>query len=670
MYAWFAAEHGNKGIGYAAARMLREKGFEELKACSPPLAHLTSHLMHFLYKIKSDHGKAHLSPGEVYHEEDKQNWGPEPQADELESLPFNIYGLRSTSKIHRSSARIPLNGVDLLGSKAKYPWAATDYLSKAISRIVESKIMGPSLIKYDKLFPKAPKAGTTEEDVIARAVLRGALLSLVVKGVGTDAVLASDRIVPLIKFPNFIAGESGSNKLRDVVKKVLKQMESLSERALSAMAAIVDTETENAFKEMGTILHDCVVKYTSPREAKRGDRYQRTGRSLQLGALPLDGVLPSGTPNIGMINFLLRESLQERKGLGAADEILGRILRGQHATRATTAQGYNPDHTNPSRHHNQQSLLLEKHLGQSPLTGPFGLSNLLVFFGTGQGWKTAGFLEYMGRTEQGIWSESVADVSRKFNSAMVRNMDQIMAAVLHYDNALQWGTANNHLLAQPTIPGQNGRRQTLEEKFRPYFQQNVLDVWTAFLGGMAGRDRRTWEGEKKSWKEALEMLDRLKISGIAGLTALQLVNSLALLGVVTMPDVTTLADWIWARPQLGAFRGLERLGFTLINTNATRFAFDLVYRHIATTMSKEDQDMIGFSTIFVEHLLCKVIRWDRRLKEDGCNQTLNSLLDMALEAKAKGMVPEIAFPCSWKVSNTVIEEALARHAYVSSTACA
>ncbi|KAJ3498673.1 hypothetical protein NMY22_g19584 [Coprinellus aureogranulatus] len=82
-------------------------------------------------------------------------------------------------------------------------------------------------------------------------------------------------------------------------------------------------------------------------------------------------------------------------------------------------------------------------------------------------------------------------------------------------------------------------------------------------------------------------------------------------------------------------------------------------------MSEEDRRSIGFSVIFVEHLLCKIVRWDRRLREDGCQYTLDSLMEKALEDEANGVVPDVPFPCDWKIVDSAIQDVLARNAHTS-----
>ncbi|KAJ3529721.1 hypothetical protein NMY22_g8884 [Coprinellus aureogranulatus] len=651
VFKWFMQEHLGQGIGDAAARILTSQGFAEFKSCSPSLAQLTGHIMHYLARVEFEHAhQQHREEGAgpvlLVSQSMAHIWGPMPKPEDWDSLPADLYGLKPVPK-GRSANRIPLDNPWFVGEVKRKAWKATERLGKAVSCVLANEVLGPTLVKYDVLYlkmgsagAKASKVAPKKEDAICRCITRGAVLSFLVEAVKSDAILASSRLISMLMQPNWIADKKSRGD-RVSARKVLNQIESLREGVVSALLAMVSEESMAKIEQMGGLIHKAVIDYTSPKELRRGAKYQQKGRSLSDGPFSLEATMPGGARTAMVIlNLLVRESVLERRGKDPADEILGRVLRGKHATRPTSGRGHNPDHTNPARHYNRQAQLLERHLGDSKLTGPAGLSNLCVFFGTGQGWKTESFLTYLEECGTGFWSESSDNVVSKFNNAMLRNLNQVLADMLEYENANQWGTANNHLLVQPTVPGQNGRKLTLDEKFEPYFDAKVVKAWTEFLDDMAGEDHRTWGGVKRSWREALDMVEKLQIAGIAGLTALQLVNSLALLGIVKMPDAEMLADWIWQRPGLGAFRG---------------------------NMSEEDKKAVGFSALFVEHLLCKVVRWDRRLKDDGANFTLGSRAQEILEDVQKGIEPAISFPCPMTIADSLVAELLARHTPIVDT---
>jgi hypothetical protein len=55
-----------------------------------------------------------------------------------------------------------------------------------------------------------------------------------------------------------------------------------------------------------------------------------------------------------------------------------------------------------------------------------------------------------------------------------------------------------------------------------------------------------------------------------------------------------------------------------------RCAFGCVYGHLERYLTDDDKQLLGFSTIFVEHVLCKVVRWNHRL---SCEMEPSSSLD-------------------------------------------
>ncbi|THV01822.1 hypothetical protein K435DRAFT_595095, partial [Dendrothele bispora CBS 962.96] len=98
----------------------------------------------------------------------------------------------------------------------------------------------------------------------------------------------------------------------------------------------------------------------------------------------------------------------------------------------------------------------------------------------------------------------------------------------------------------------------------------------------------------------------------SGLTRMQFANSLVLLNLCDMPTSDDMADIIWSNRGMGAFEGLQRLGFDVkpgCETEQVRQAFRAVYNFLDYHLSVKDKEDLGFSPIFVEHLLCKVTRW-------------------------------------------------------------
>ncbi|KAF6761441.1 hypothetical protein DFP72DRAFT_842366 [Ephemerocybe angulata] len=303
---------------------------------------------------------------------------------------------------------------------------------------------------------------------------------------------------------------------------------------------------------------------------------QKSRKSTGSPAIPPDFQRKSSWSPVGImgecevlvVNLIVWEPLfyqQDRHSWGI--ESLGRVLQGAHPTRTASTLG-NPDHFNPARAFNRMSHLDKGH-GQSHFS------------------STLQKMEVFGLSQ-------LDNIIKKFALVISRNIHAIREDFLQLDNVQQYGSANNLLLVQPTVVGQNGWKATLKEKFAPYFATNISNAWTDFMGLMANQDH-------KEWTEC---------------------------------------------PKLGAHLGLEQLGFAISNTNATWFAFGLIYHHLDTYMSDNDKQAIGFSGLFVEHILCKIVHWTRKLKSgSGINSwSLEDYAEGACKHLNDGKAEKFPFP--------------------------
>ncbi|KDR72713.1 hypothetical protein GALMADRAFT_42557, partial [Galerina marginata CBS 339.88] len=279
---------------------------------------------------------------------------------------------------------------------------------------------------------------------------------------------------------------------------------------------------------------------------------------------------------------------------------------------------------------------LQKHIPGHKLTTREGLSNLLSWMGTGQGFRTKDFLESIARPS-GFFASSLDEMEEMFQTVINKNakllidkgfpLDKSGSGIegyIDYDDMRVWGTANNFLSATPTLRG--GQKQTVREKFEPYWAVEVQDAWVEFLGDMLDQDPSTWTGPKKGWDEIMMLIASFHFPGLGGgLTLLHCANAVALLKLVTLPDPEALAAWIASNQDLGAYRGLEILGFGLTPKKAgqkvemevekIQVGFKSVFAHLDQYLSPEDKALLGFNVLFVEHLLCKITRWDSRMKQ-------------------------------------------------------
>ncbi|KAJ3823826.1 hypothetical protein F5880DRAFT_1481477 [Lentinula raphanica] len=128
----------------------------------------------------------------------------------------------------------------------------------------------------------------------------------------------------------------------------------------------------------------------------------------------------------------------------------------------------------------------------------------------------------------------------------------------------------------------------------------------------------THNSSRPSWLAGIEFLDRLHIPGFQkSLTAMQLANTLALSHILEHPTLSEMAYWIWNHQDLGAFLGLQKVGFMMPTQKAVLVALASFSRHI-WNMNTTQLQIIGCtngSVIDSEHFLCKIARWSSKIPQ-------------------------------------------------------
>lgn len=120
-----------------------------------------------------------------------------------------------------------------------------------------------------------------------------------------------------------------------------------------------------------------------------------------------------------------------------------------------------------------------------------------------------------------------------------------------------------------------------------------------------------------AWTATLDLVNNLGIPAFkGGLTAMQLVNTLAFSTVVQMPTVEEMGAWISKNPDLGATEGLKLMGFQVATPEQIRASFICFHNYLQSYLTPDDQDELGFHPPFTEHVLCKIPRWDKFLGAD------------------------------------------------------
>lgn len=244
----------------------------------------------------------------------------------------------------------------------------------------------------------------------ARCICRGAILDALLEFLDDDGIFASIEIKKAIVTPTaFFENHNGDN-LR--LSAEILQKKPIFEPLVSELERIFDSaEIQNITVSLAEEVQKGAEKLAHGRYVKNPGRTSlgklRRKQTLLSMAGPNDRVFPS-TPlsdllplktgfRVDMLACMLKEAIVFKNNQSERwDQRFGRIIRGQHPIIRTRQFGKeDQDHYDPIRHTNRFQLLLEEAVGYSSdpdrLKTQFGLSNLILRIGTGQGNLTEKF---------------------------------------------------------------------------------------------------------------------------------------------------------------------------------------------------------------------------------------------------------------------------------------
>ncbi|RDB25058.1 hypothetical protein Hypma_007527 [Hypsizygus marmoreus] len=602
----------------------------------------------------------------------KKTPGPEP-AQGLE-IPWNLYGLRACSLTSSSSELLP---VTITWSKPIKNGSL--YLDEAVGQCLETILIDELVLPHlrtatsrdlttsrrKKARDKQAQAAPNRRELLERCQLRGIILQCLVDEVN-ESILVTKGITqilesPISLFPEFKEETRLLSRLKGCREETLAPLRRwLASNVHSEVCVISDDIAHFVNHRMAEFCYGKSIPLKAwDRASTHSDAteipFERpaTRRATQDDhALSADDLMDSTHENIplGLLGLIFREALGERRQLPSPIHPLRFLLEGKDPGSGKPNAAFGDrDQFDPVRTSNRGAQLLKEHLPGNKLTTSAGLSNLLVWMGTGQGNKTSKFLCAFDR----VFSYSLQECVALFGAALIHNQSVLSryfrdvddclsadteSAPPHIDGLLQisnsriYGSACNTLKLLPTVrekisPGAPVykkilpsdapvNKMDLNDKMEPYWTWSVRQQWIAHLGDMLNADPSTYMGKRQSWSSTIHMLIDLKIPGfMSGLTVMQTANALAISGIIEPPELTELADWIWQNHRLGAFAGLQRLGFCLPNRKAVYVALTCLYTFLDNHLTDDDKTILGFGTIGLEHALCKVSRWSKKVED-------------------------------------------------------
>ncbi|KAG6379787.1 hypothetical protein JVT61DRAFT_10332 [Boletus reticuloceps] len=301
--------------------------------------------------------------------------------------------------------------------------------------------------------------------------------------------------------------------------------------------------------------------------------------------------------------LLIREDLNTKCKSPPQEETIARVKKGlpPHAGQVI-AKDFNPDNFNLVQSTNEYAVLFSSVFSRSKITTKAGISSVLAYMASGHGFQTWCFIAQ--------YSASLSFQTLK-DCILLSTLDDS-----HYGPSSDprvWGQYCSLFSVKPSR--EESASKDLEAKFAPYFDAEVQNSWEKLLRDSTGED--STNSSKISWTDARNWLQSQKLPGFqSGMTFLQFLNNLSFTGVVEPPSVEEMADWINKNRILGAYRGLKHLGYDLDGTGRawTIAAFTHFYEHLNQNLTQEDQKALHFGPIFVEHLLCKMERFEKALQ--------------------------------------------------------
>ncbi|KAL0568259.1 hypothetical protein V5O48_013731 [Marasmius crinis-equi] len=551
--------------------------------------------------------------------------------DKESSLLTVVFPLESITPLFPNAAT-PLS-VTLPAMNARNPPALEDWLRQPLLDFLsEHLVVAPTKASSAAKPAVTQSTASLQHMGVHEWVIRGALADALVDVFDDDSVLGLDLVHSAFNFPNaFFEQPSNRGKPKPIFHRICQTPDETTENARCWLRQQPWLpETQSCTRDYGRTVHE-IIELLTKRPVKAGSRSTSRKRKAKVvdfvGTLvdpqtPFAQLIPyKERPNFAFLSIMLREVLAFARGEKHKVNFLRRILACEDLKTGTSKQSLNPDHYSPVRFSTHFQTLISKSIssGLHLLTSQYGLSNILLRFATGQGYRTRRFLE----EHLSQWFTEASEVVSVFEHA--RQSSTTSREHSLYSDGRCWGQHSKQLTFDPKKP--------IEDRIAPLFSSEVYDAWRTYWGVYYGVDHRKLETScLPQYTDVFKLLDRLKISGFGpgSVTRMQLANFFAIEGLCQQPSADTMAE-ITAMNQKGALQGLLILGFNVRNAklDVIGCAFRCVYDFLDEHLTPVDKDVLGFDAIFVEHLLCKITRWHNMITRAQLLAEVERLLENA-----------------------------------------
>ncbi|KAF9048078.1 hypothetical protein BDZ89DRAFT_1127035 [Hymenopellis radicata] len=469
--------------------------------------------------------------------------------------------------------------------------------------------------------------------VYDQCLVRGAMLDSVLDAVDDDGIFCAPEIREVLHTPWLIISVS---QRPSTFAKQLRKDPSLPLNNLLRWLRLHPSaaEIQSQSIRLGDAVRQCMLILGKVGLPKIAATHTRIGavRKRQIIPLvggpscsaplvePLSGIFPRvEMPEFGCLGLILLEVAVFLRGsssptCSARVPDLQPVLSGLNPI-TNSKRRIVPDYFNPCRSRNDMHRLFATRLTGQQLTSRYGLSNMLLFIGTGQGGPTASFVN----DHLQEWITSSDRCTQIFEAARTHFREE--KAAKHspslFSNGNCWGAQFcSQLSLQDTA---EGKEIDIRKHCEEFFSDKVFNEWKTFLDKAS-----MWEesmddiAERPSnrlptFNDALALGAACGVDGFGAnsLTNLQLANSLALMGLCQHPTVDEMGAQVFAIKK-GGLGGLRLLGLhpaASQSKDSVIQAFRCVYAFMDEHLDAEHKDLFHFGPIFVEHFLCKLKRW-------------------------------------------------------------
>ncbi|KAL0064222.1 hypothetical protein AAF712_008802 [Marasmius tenuissimus] len=451
-----------------------------------------------------------------------------------------------------------------------------------------------------------PNQGQEIEDIQSRALVRGGVLDALVEAFDNDGIFCAPGIDHVLVSPWLLFGKA---KAKEIAQRITSKPDSILPLVRWLKLQCQRGEVQDICRQIARDIRFCVNSTCQiplpPAISSRKPARKLKKRLIRIPEGPLHDLH-------AFHSFFVRFCLAKRRKLPCFNSSLRRILNGQHPTTSSHSK-HDVDHVDPVRACNRAQTLLEESLSDAlssnerngTLYSTWGLSNLLVRLGTGQGSATEEFIH----NHLSQWFTSAKDCANVFEAVAASN--QSSSTPMSYFNASCWGQYCDQL----SLKNSTRRKDGIQGRIDDFFSDHVQQSWKSFLA-------EQWQNADAStplpsFKQALALGSSIRVDGFGekSLTNLQLANTLALLGVCQHPTVEEIAA-VAFNLKKGALTGLSILGYNgEHNLESVTQAFRCVYDFLDMHLSTDDKKVLHFGTIFLEHILCKLVRWCRKFPD-------------------------------------------------------